>query len=63
MAGLNYGYSYTKKRGMHKNKKVGVSYAELAHKWVVRVLKNGTVTTVAGFKTKEEADKYYKELK
>jgi CRISPR/Cas system CMR-associated protein Cmr5 small subunit len=59
MAGLNYGNSFTKKRGMYKNKKVGVSYAELADKWIVRILKNGTVTTIAQFKTKEEADEYY----
>lgn len=63
MAGLNYGNSCTKKRGMHRNKKVGASYADKIDKWIVRTLKKGTVTTIAQFKTKQEADKYYSELK
>jgi hypothetical protein len=62
MAGINYGNSYSKKKGMCKNKKVGVSYAELADKWIVRVLKRGTVITIAQFKTKEEAECYYNAL-
>lgn len=61
MSGLNYGYTYTKKAGMFKNKTVGVSYVEKLKKWIVRVYKNGTrqVTTVASFNTKEEADQFY----
>ena len=61
MSGLNYGYSYTKKAGMFKNKTVGVSYADKAKKWIVRVYKSGTmqVTTVASFETKEAAEDFY----
>ena len=61
MSGLNYGYSYTKRAGMFKNKTVGVSYDEKLKKWIVRVYKNGTkqVTTVASFDTKEAADEFF----
>jgi hypothetical protein len=61
MSGLNYGYSYTKKAGMFKNKTVGVSYVDKSKKWIVRVYKNGTkqVTTVASFETKEAAEEFY----
>lgn len=62
MAGLNYGYSYTKKAGMYKNKTVGVCFAKKLNKWIVRVYKNRTkiVTTVASFETKEAAEEFYK---
>ncbi len=62
MAGLNYGNTYTKKRGMYRNKNIGVSYADKIDKWIVRVLKKGVVTTIAQFKTKDEADEYYDAL-
>lgn len=42
MSGLNYGYSYTQRDGMFKNKTVGVSYSDKLKKWIVRVYKNGT---------------------
>jgi hypothetical protein len=60
MSGLNYGYTYTKKAGMYKNKISGVSYGEKCKKWIVRVEKKGVISTVAGFDAKEEADEYYK---
>ena len=61
MSGLNYGYSYTKRAGMFKNKTVGVIYSDKSKKWLVRVYKNGTkqVTTVAGFETKEAAEEFF----
>ena len=61
MSGLNYGYSYTKRAGMFKNKTVGVSYADKSKKWIVRVYKNGTkqVITVASFETKEVAEEFF----
>lgn len=64
MSGLNYGYSYTKRVGMHKTKKVGVIYGDKLKKWIVRVYKNGTrqVITIARFETKEEADNYFLNL-
>lgn len=62
MAGLNYGNSFTLKKGMYRNKKVGVVYVDKIDKWIVRTLKNGTVTTIAQFKTKEKADNYYSAL-
>lgn len=62
MSGLNYGKSYIHKRGMYVNKKVGVSYVESIQQWVVRILKKGTVTTLAKFKNKEDADNYYNSL-
>jgi hypothetical protein len=59
MGGLNYGNSYTKIKETQQAKEVGVSYAKLAGKWVVRVPKKGNISTLASFKTKEEADIYY----
>lgn len=62
MSGLNYGYSYTKRAGMFKNKTVGVIYIEKINKFIVRVYKNKTkvVTTIASFDTEKDANKFYK---
>ena len=61
MSGLNYGYTYTQRAGMFKNKTVGVSYIDRLKKWIVRVYKDGTrqVTTVASFDTKEAAEEFF----
>jgi len=57
MSGLNYGLKY---RSKPKQLPEGVSFAEIIKKWVVRVrTKTSTLTTVAQFNTKVEAEEFY----
>ena len=54
--GLNRGNSYHFKKPLP----IGVVYVEKIKFWIVRILKNGTPTTLGKFKTKEEAEICYK---
>lgn len=67
MAGLNYGFSYRKRRGKLNAfpKKEGVFYSELSKKWIVRINKGGIIgmSSVGSAKTEEEANKLYLKLK
>ena len=52
--GLNRGNSMHFKKPM----KEGVIWSEKAKKWLVRINKNGIICSMAGFKNKEDADKF-----
>lgn len=64
MSGLNYGYKYTIRKNILKNKPVGVGYADKIKKWIVRIYKNNTkqVITIAKFDKKLDAEIYYDQL-
>ena len=56
--GLNRGNS----THFEKPMKEGVVYGERAKKWLVRIMKNGNVCTMAGFVKKEDAERRYAAL-
>ena len=57
-AGLNRGRTFK----MKKPAPIGVVFSEHINMWIVRVLKNGTPTTMGKFNTKEEAEQYYERV-
>ena len=58
MAGLNYGNKF--RRVEDWAYKIGVFYAPKIKKWIVRINKNSSYTTIAQFDKKEDADERYK---
>ncbi|MEK6883896.1 MAG: hypothetical protein AABY22_29975 [Nanoarchaeota archaeon] len=58
MGGFNYGNKY--RRGGYWAYKVGVFYAPKIKKWIVRINKKSSYTTIAQFDKKEDADECYK---
>lgn len=61
MAGLNYGYGYTSKKGIRTDRQTGVFYGKKSKKWIVRIKKkNGHVSTIAQFDNKQKAEDCYK---
>jgi hypothetical protein len=61
MAGLNYGRTYSSKKGIRINRQIGIFYSDLSNKWVVRVKHKGQCKTLAQYKTEEEAKYRLKE--
>jgi len=59
MATIIYGRAFKTPKKRFKEIE-GVSYLEVADKWLVRVkMKNGVLTTLKAFKNKKEATDYY----
>jgi len=61
MAGLFFGNK--SKRLAYFPDKEGIFFASHINKWVVRIKIKNNYSTLAQFKTKEEAEKYYKKTK
>jgi hypothetical protein len=61
MGGLNYGNSYKLTRSIRERKE-GVTYMPNIQKYLVRIKKNGIITTICAYKRKCDADKKFAKL-
>ncbi len=57
MAGLTYGYTYGQPNSPQYPE--GVTFVSKINKWIVRVKRKRGLTTIAGYKTEEEARAHY----